>query len=241
MSALRWMGWSTGLAGLVGGSLWLAENANRPLADTQPAVTNAVSVAAPGLTAPAAASAGETDTETRLQRLEARVQTLGQQLQAQQQRLERSREEMARLAQALEQRPVGGAETSDEAVSAAEPPSAQEEQAMARERLTLLDRQVVSEGIDQEWSGPATEQIKSALAEKALAGSLLSNARCQATLCRIEVDSPDATALDRVLGELPVRLWSANSYSQVTTHEDGSATLVLYISREGYRLPKSEG
>jgi hypothetical protein len=74
-----------------------------------------------------------------------------------------------------------------------------------------------------------------------LAGSALSSAACQTTLCRVEVDHRDAMALDRFVGEFPARLgWSAHSYSQVTTHEDGSATLVLYISREGYRLPKPE-
>lgn len=249
MSALRWMGWSVGLAGMVGGVFWLANNANLSLTEVETTVAgnktvNAVS-AAPGLTVSttdAISRAGEDDAETRLHRLEAQLQTLSQQLQTQQQRLDRSREELTRLTQAIERQQFDSRIAShDEASSATEPPSPQAEQAKAQERLALLDRQVVSEGVDHRWSEPATEQIQAALADGALVGSALSSARCQTTLCRVEVDSRDSVALDQFLGEFPVRLgWSTNSYSQVTTHEDGSTTLVLYISREGYRLPKPD-
>lgn len=242
MSALRWMGWSAGLASLVGGALWLAENANLPLVHMQPALIDSVSGAAPGLTVSATAVASETDPETRLRRLEAQVQTLNQQLQTQQQWLERSREELARLTQTLQQQQFGGqVATGDDASTSAEPPSPQAEQARAQERLALMDRQIVSEKIDPRWSGSATEQIRAVFADGALADSALSSAACQTTLCRIEVDHRDAMALDRFVGEFPARLgWSAHSYSQVITHEDGSVTLVLYISREGYRLPKPD-
>lgn len=250
MSALRWMGWSVGLAGMAGGVFWLANNAHISLTEVESAVAeNKVAEptgTAPGLTASTNVTAvthtSENDAETRLRRLEAQVQTLGQQLQTQQQRLDRSSEELARLTQALERQQFDSQIASrDESSSATEPPSPQAEQAEAQERLALLDRQIVSEGIDRRWSGPATEQIQAALADGALAGSTLSSTRCQTTLCRVEVDSRDLVALDQFLGEFPARLgWSTNSYSQVTTHEDGSATLVLYISREGYRLPRPE-
>ena len=251
MSVLRWMGWSVGLAGIAGGVFWLANNTHLSLTEVEPAIAaNKVADptgAAPGLTASTNAAAviraSENDAETRLHRLEVQVQMLGHQLQAQQQRLDRSRQELARLAQALgRQQFASQAATRDEpSSSAAEPPSPQAEQAEAQDRLALLDRQIVSEGIDHRWSGPATEQIQSALAAGTLDGSALSSARCQTTLCRVEVDSRDSVALDQFLSEFPARLgWSTNSYSQVTTHEDGSATVVLYISREGYRLPRPE-
>jgi TolA-binding protein len=234
------------LAGLAGGVLWLTESANLSLSAVQPDFADpapvAMSGAAPGFTVSATAAASEIDSETRLRRLEAQVQTLSQQLQTQQQRLERSREELAHLAQTLQRQQFGDQiATGDDASTGAEPPSPQAEQARAQERLALLDRQIVGEKIDPRWSGPATEQIRGVFADGALAGSALSSAACQTTLCRVEVDHRDAMALDRFVGEFPARLgWSAHSYSQVTTHEDGSATLVLYISREGYRLPKPE-
>lgn len=55
------------------------------------------------------------------------------------------------------------------------------------------------------------------------------------------MDHRDAMALDQLIGGLPSQIgWSAHSYSQVTPHDDGSATLVLYLSREGYRLSKPD-
>jgi hypothetical protein len=106
-------------------------------------------------------------------------------------------------------------------------------------RMALLDQQERTERADSRWSGPATAQIQALFSGDKLAGSTLRDATCQTTLCRIEVDHRDALALDRFLGELPARLgWNTNSYAQTLTHEDGSATLVLYLSREGYRLPR---
>lgn len=243
MSIPRVMGWSAGLASLAGGAIWLAGAVNSPLADLPPAALEPAPVAgaAPGLSAPAiAAVPGEADLETRLTRLEALVQTLGQQLSAQQQGLNRSREDLVRLTRALEQQRIAGvAAASDEGAAREEPPSPEAEEAAVEARTALLDRQARTERADPRWSGPATAQIQAVFAGDALAGSTLRDATCQATLCRIEVDHRDALALDRFLGEFPARLgWSTHSYAQTLTHDDGSATLVLYVSREGYRLPR---
>ena len=246
MSVLRVIGWSAGLVGLAGGALWLAEHVNPPLADVPPTVTDPAPVAwsgaAPGLTAPIIAAApADADLETRLTRLEALVHTLSQQLDAQQQNASRSREELARWVRTLEQpRVAGSTVASDDAVANEEPPSPEAEQAAAEARVALLDRQARTEQADPRWSGPAIAQIQATFAEDGLAGSTLRAAACQTTLCRVEVDHRDALALDRFLGEFPARLgWSTHSYAQTLTHEDGSATLVLYLSREGYRLPRS--
>lgn len=246
MSATTVMGWSLGLASLVGGALWLAENVNPPLADAPPVVTGPAPViaAAPGLNAPviAAAPVGA-DLETRLTRLEALVRTLGQQLDAQQQGLNRSRDDLARLTRALEQsRIAGSAMPTDEAATPDEPPTPEAEQAAVEARVAVLDRQARTERADPRWSGTATAQIQAMFAASGLAGSTLRDATCQATLCRVEVDHRDPLALDRFLGEFPAQLgWSTHSYAQTLTHDDGSATLVLYLSREGYRLPRPGG
>lgn len=245
MSTATVISWSLGLASLAGGALWLAETVNPPLADMPPVGADPVPVtpsrAAPGLNAPAiAVIPAEADLETRLIRLEAQVRTLVQQLDAQQQGLNRSREELVRRIHAMEQqRIVGATVASDEAARREEPPSPEAERAAVEARMALLDQQARAERADPRWSGPATAQIQALFAGDSLAGSTLRDATCQATLCRIEVDHRDALALDRFLGELPTRLgWNTNSYAQTVTHEDGSATLVLYLSREGYRLPR---
>lgn len=244
MSVLRVMGWSLGLASLAGGALWLAETVNPPLADVASAETDLApsAGAAPGLSAPVIADAPvDADLETRLNRLEALVHTLSQQLDAQQRSASRSREELTQWVRTLEQQRVAGSTVaSDDAGANEEPPSPEAEPAAAEVRVALLDRQVRTERTDPRWSGPATAQIQAAFAEGGLAGSTLRNAACQTTLCRVEVDHRDALALDRFLGEFSARLgWNTHSYAQTLTHEDGSATLVLYLSREGYRLPRA--
>jgi hypothetical protein len=234
------IGWSAGLASLAGGALWLAENVNSPLANVPPAVIDpalvALSGTAPGLNAPAiAAVPAEADLETRLTRLEAQVRTLTQQLDAQQQGLNRSREDLVRRVHALEQQRIVA---SDEAATHEDPPSPEAERAAVEARMALLDQQERTERADSRWSGPATAQIQALFAGDSQAGSTLRDATCQTTLCRIEVDHRDALALDRFLGEFPARLgWNTDSYAQTVTHGDGSATLVLYLSRDGYPLP----
>ncbi|MDS4022869.1 MAG: hypothetical protein RKR03_20530 [Candidatus Competibacter sp.] len=240
MSIPRAIGWGAGLAGLAGGALWLAENVNLPLANVPPAVIDpapvALSSTAPGLNAPViTAIPAEADLETRLIRLEAQVRTLTQQFGVQQQGLNRSREDLVRRVHALEQQRIVA---SDEAATREDPPSPEAERAAVEARMALLDQQARTERADPRWSGPATTQIQGLFAEDSLAGSTLRDATCQTTLCRIEVDHRDTLALDRFLSELPARLgWNTDSYAQTVTHGDGSTTLVLYLSRDGYPLP----
>jgi hypothetical protein len=70
-------------------------------------------------------------------------------------------------------------------------------------------------------------------------GLALESVTCQTTLCRLEVEHRNSMALDQFTGEFFARLsWDTNSYSQTTVHDDGSATLVLYVGRQGYELPQ---
>lgn len=244
MSIPRALGWSAGLAGLAGGALWLAETVNPPLADMSPMGTEPAPVAlsgpVPGLNAPVIAAVPvDADLETRLIRLEALVRTLSQQLDAQQQGLNRARDDLARRVHALEQQRIVA---SDEAATRENSPSPEAEQAAVEAHMALLDQQARTERADPRWSGPATAQIQALFAGDKLAGSTLRDATCQATLCRIEVDHRDALVLDRFLGELPNQLgWNTDSYAQTVTHGDGSTTLVLYLSREDYPLPRPGG
>lgn len=246
MSAPSWIGWSAGLAGLAGGAFWLAWALNVSPTDLELRVAevkaSAPPGAAPGLTAPAPTvdPPAATDVDARLRWLETQVQTLGQQLSVQQQTLSYSREALARLTRTLEQQRLDDA-AREGAAQTGEPPSPQEEQAAAEARMALLDRQVHTEQVDPRWSGPATEQIRAMFNDGTLTGSKLLSVTCQTTMCRVEVDHRDSTALDQFIGEFPTRLdWSTSSYSQIIPHEDGSATLVLYVSREGYRLPRPD-
>ena len=241
MSVVRALGWSMGLAGLAGGIFWFVE-ATPLTAVGSEAMTESPQAlsAAPGLAAAdAIAPASESDVETRLRRLESQMQVLIEQSKAQQQNANRSREELARLTRALEQarKNVTGA-IGDESQQV-EPLSPEAERMAEAAQIALLDRQVSAERADPRWSERAANQIRATIMDGGFTGLALESVTCQATLCRLEVEHRDSIALDQFIGEFFARLsWDTNSYSQTTAHEDGSATLVLYVGREGYELPQ---
>lgn len=241
MSVVRALGWSMGLAGLAGGIFWFVE-ATPLTAVSSKAITESPQAlsAAPGLAAAdAIAPASESDVETRLRRLEFQMQVLIEQSKAQQQNANRSREELARLTHAMEQarKNVTGA-IGDESQQV-EPLSPEAERMAEAAQIALLDRQVSAERADPRWSERAANQIRATIMDGGFTGLALASVTCQATLCRLEVEHRDSIALDQFIGEFFARLsWDTNSYSQTTAHEDGSATLVLYVGREGYELPQ---
>lgn len=241
MSVIRAFGWSMGLAGLAGGIFWFVEA--MPLtAVSSKSVTESPQAlgAAPGLaTAEVVAPASESDVETRLQRLESQMKALVEQSKTQQQNANRSHEELARLTRALEQarKNVTGA-VGDES-QPVEPLSPEAERMAEAAQIALLDRQVSAERADPRWSERAANQIRATIMDGGFTGLALENVTCQTTLCRLEVEHRNSMALDQFIGEFFARLsWDTNSYSQTTVHDDGSATLVLYVGRQGYELPQ---
>lgn len=244
MSVVRALGWSMGLAGLAGGIFWFVE-ATPLTAVSSEAITESPQAlsAAPGLAAAdAIAPASESDVETRLRRLESQMQVLIEQSKVQQQNANRSREELARLTHAMEQarKNVTGA-VGDESRQV-EPLSPEAERMAEAAQIALLDRQVSAERADPRWSERAANQIRATIMDGGFTGLALESVTCQATLCRLEVEHRDSIALDQFIGEFFARLsWDTNSYSRTTAHEDGSATLVLYVGREGHELPQPNG
>lgn len=241
MSVVRALGWSMGLAGLAGGIFWFVE-ATPLTAVSSEAITESPQAlsAAPGLAAAdAMAPASESDVETRLQRLESQMQVLIEQSKTQQQNANRSREELARLTRALEQARKNEAGAVGDESQQVEPLSPEAGRMAEAAQIALLDRQVSAERADPRWSERAANQIRATIMDGGFTGLALESVTCQATLCRLEVEHRDSIALDQFIGEFFARLsWDTNSYSQTTAHEDGSATLVLYVGREGYELPQ---
>jgi uncharacterized surface anchored protein len=196
--------------------------------------------AAPGLAAAdITPTTSGSDVETRLQRLESQMRTLVEQSQTQQQNAQRSHNALARLTHALEQARVNVTSTVPDETQQEEPVSPEAERMAEATQVALLDRQVSTEQIDPRWSKPASDQIRTAIADGGFTESTLNNVACQATLCRLEVEHRNSMVLDQFLGEFFARLgWDTNSYSQTTLHEDGSVNLVLYVSREHHDLPQ---
>lgn len=241
MSIIRALNWSIGLAGLVGGAFWLMEATSLTEVDSK-SVTESPHTfyTAPGLAAAnVTPTMSESDVETRLQRLESQMRTLIEQSQIQEERAKRSQEALARLTHALEQSRINVKSMVSDESQQEEPISPEAERMAEVTQVALLDRQVSSEQTDPHWSKPASDQIRTAIADGGFTESTLNNVACQATLCRLEVEHRNSMVLDQFLGEFFARLgWDTNSYSQTTLHEDGSVNLVLYVSREHHDLPQ---
>lgn len=105
-----------------------------------------------------------------------------------------------------------------------------------------LDDHIAREAKDSAW-GTATETvITSAFGTEALAGSSLLFVECRSTVCRVEVAHQDARARARFLED--VRNVPPFDRSAGAVRPDGDPTsnrTVLYMAREGQRLPPIDG
>jgi hypothetical protein len=113
-------------------------------------------------------------------------------------------------------------------------------------RVAQLEAEAAGQAVDPAWSSMATEQIVAAV-EQALLGQgpeggedvSLMLVRCGPTLCRLELASQDPAALAQFTTEFTMILgWDANARMHHTTNPNGSFTTVVYLARDGYRLPE---
>lgn len=106
--------------------------------------------------------------------------------------------------------------------------------------VAFLDGQFQSEAVDTQWGSQAEAQITDAFSLEALQASRLRGVRCQATMCRVEVDYIDTDA-ERAfmthLGKLEAFV-NAEAFYERTDHDDGSVATLIYVARSGHRLPE---
>jgi hypothetical protein len=116
----------------------------------------------------------------------------------------------------------------------------QQERKRTRELVAFLDGQFQSQAVDTKWGTQAEAQITDTLSLEALRVSRLRGVRCQATMCRVEVDHTNTDA-ERAfmtqLGKLEAFV-NAEAFSERTDHDDGSVAVQIYVARSGHRLPE---
>lgn len=158
--------------------------------------------------------------------------------------LQAQRDEVARFTRAL-----ADSEGCDPAAAHDRPepePAAEELERADHEReqrqLAQLEAVFDREPEDGAWSRHATVQIANA-AEQITYGSVersvaLVDARCRASLCRLELTGSDAHALNGFSVALPSQLgWQGSMKQTLVSEPDGSLTSILYVSRDGQDLP----
>jgi hypothetical protein len=135
-----------------------------------------------------------------------------------------------------------GARVSDEApaddteIEAAPKPAPSSEETAARFEHALAAT-IASEGDDPSWSRATEARIASALRSDAFAGTQLRAARCQRTLCRIELAHVDPDAQDNFLARVThTPPFNTRGYIKPSLPGDPAATEV-YVARDGAPLP----
>ena len=125
----------------------------------------------------------------------------------------------------------------DDSANEASDAASSSEQAVAEQRVAVLESQLTSQASDPLWSPKAVEQISGVFSDAALPGNLL-DVTCTATFCRLKVMHTDEGSRDRLTDEIFSALeWQSESYSHTFDNYDGSYNTVLYLSRQGYSLP----
>ena len=184
------------------------------------------------------------DDTQRLRQLEATVRALSRQLRTQQRMLARQQEALAQLAGSHGvAHPPSAPDT-----EVHEATSAQSEEMYGEQRAALLEATLAGQNISAEWSRTALEQIaatvdqvRETLSPQTRDGLELVGADCRSTLCRLEFFHENQEAMENVIREVPHQLgWQTNGHMRLLHHPDGSSNAVLYLSRDGYSLPKSE-
>jgi hypothetical protein len=111
----------------------------------------------------------------------------------------------------------------------------------AYDQIAALDSELASEPVDQRWSGGAVaqiletvEQVLYALEPGKSLETVVFDAECRSTLCKLELFHATRAAMEDFTGAFLDQLeWPANVQFMVIDHPDGQVDTVMYLVREG--------
>ena len=114
-----------------------------------------------------------------------------------------------------------------------------QDQAYQQQTNVALAGQLVSEEYDSDWAGNFQADLNQGLKSDSFKGTHLSDVECKSSLCRITLAHDNSETEEQFFEhmlELPV-MANTQAYYQRESNGDGSASLVLYVAREGKKLP----
>ena len=138
-------------------------------------------------------------------------------------------------------------ELSDRARTAAAPPPPDmpieermaQDQVYEQQSVAALASRLAGEEVDTDWAGNFQAALDNGLKSESFAGTRLSDVECKSSLCRVTLAHDNAETeelfLENML-DLPV-MSNTQAFYKREGNSDGSASLVLYIAREGQSLP----
>lgn len=114
-----------------------------------------------------------------------------------------------------------------------------QDEARFRAQAEASEAALRAEPADPAWSSRARDLIAGAMAADFLKATKVMDIDCRSTLCRVRVTNPDVRArmafehhFGLAVGQLLPQL-----QVQTTQHDDGSATSIVFLAREGHDLP----
>lgn len=134
------------------------------------------------------------------------------------------------------------AEKTPEMLAAEEAEARENSRQQWHERLTEIDALLQKEPVDPVWSGQVSARIQEVLNRGKHGRTYLFALDCRSTLCRLEVQHDDPNAASDFANGFPGEV--AELFPKIAMGHadegDGYSHTVLYLVREGYRLPDWE-
>ena len=104
-----------------------------------------------------------------------------------------------------------------------------------------VERAIASERLDPTWAPGAEQSIRGLFQERDMQAVRLVDARCRATLCRIEIaqnEAADGGDFEAGFRKLLIRTpWQGQGFGRVYDPFGPSPKAVLFLAREGATLP----
>lgn len=114
-----------------------------------------------------------------------------------------------------------------------------QEQVYEQQSVAALAGRLAGEEVDTDWAGNFQAALDQGLKSESFAGTRLSEVECKSSLCRVTLAHDSAETEEQFLEnmlDLPV-MSNTQAFYKREGNSDGSASLVLYIAREGQSLP----
>jgi hypothetical protein len=99
-----------------------------------------------------------------------------------------------------------------------------------------FDARLEEEQVDPAWSAEEEARILGDTGAGKLGAAHVLGAECRSTLCRVELEHPDAKQLDRLFFDLISK--PAFAGRRIYTHREGN-NMTMYVARSGHALPRA--
>jgi hypothetical protein len=118
----------------------------------------------------------------------------------------------------------------------------EEEEKKNDEHIGVIKNAFQTQNTDEQWSADVTDTITAVFANKSFLDAELSQVQCRSTLCIVEVEHRDSSAVDEFDMEFQMQIGGQLPQTNYTStqNDDGSVTVTMYMAREGYEFPQVE-